>query len=179
MNKHLFILPLTLFFVFYGCATVKVFHANPTVATVSNQYFDLQLEPQPAAGHTYFNAFRFVLTNKTNGPLSIVWEESFYLLNGRKNGQFGWEGMTFDELKEIRNNPYIKVGAGNSLTAVVFPMKLLARLDPKKRARLGESRSEDQFVRGPLPQGKNGMLLTVRMDGKVIQETVFFEISMT
>lgn len=179
MVKYIFVLPLALLLIFSGCATVNVYNANPSFETVDNEYFDLLIEPQPSAGHYYFNAFRFVLTNKTSRPLSIVWEESYYLLNGRKNGQFGWEGMTFEKLKEIRRNPYVAIKAGDTLTGVVFPLKMLARLSLSERARLGESRPEDQFAMGPLPQGKNGMLLTVRADGKIIQETVVFEIGMT
>ena len=179
MIKSFFALPLALLLILFGCATVNVYNSNPSSKTVDNEHFVLLLEPQPAAGHHYFNAFRFVLTNKSSRPLSIVWEQSYYLLNGRKNGQFGWEGMTFEKLKEIRRNPYVEVDAGDTLTGVVFPLKMLARLSLQDRARLGESGPEDQFAMGPLPQGENGMLLTVQADGKVIQETVVFEIGMT
>ena len=148
MVKYFFVLPLALLLIFSGCATVNVYNANPSFETADNEYFDLLLEPQPAAGYHYFNAFRFVLTNKTDRPLSFAWEETYYLFNGRKYGQFGWQGMTFEKLKEIRRNPYAEVKAGDTLTAVVFPLKMLARLSLEERARLGGSRPEDQFAMG-------------------------------
>ena len=80
--------------------------------------------------------------------MSFAWEETYYLFNGRKYGQFGWQGMTFEKLKEIRRNPYAEVKAGDTLTAVVFPLKMLARLSLEERARLGGSRPEDQFAMG-------------------------------
>jgi hypothetical protein len=179
MIKYLFALTLAVLLTLFGCATVNVYRSNPSSKTVDNEYFDLLLEPQPAAGYYYFDAFRFVLSNKSGRPLSIVWDQSYYLLNGRKNGQFGWEGMTSENLKEVRKNPHVEAEAGETITAVIFPLKMMAKLHLRDRAKLGESGPEDQFEMGPLPQGENGMLLTVRTDGKVIQETVAFEIGMT
>ena len=179
MVKHFLAIPLALLLLFSSCATVNVYHSNPASRTVKNEYFDLLIEPQPADGHYYFNAFRFVLTNKSNQPLNILWEQSYYLLNGRKNGQFGWEGMTFESLKEIRKNPYVKIDVGATSTGIVFPLKMMARISLKDRAKLGESKTEDQFEMGPLPKGENGMLLAVQIDGKVVQEKVVFVIDMT
>ena len=159
-----------------ACATVKVYDVQPSFHRISDDYVDVLLEPQPAAGHNYFNAFRFVLQNKTDKSMEIDWFNTYFLLNGQKNGRFGWDGMTFEDLEAVRKNPYATIGPGQTLTAVIFPLKLLARHNRQDAARLGGPGPEGQFALGPLPAGKNGIWLTIMQAGKRYEETLSFDI---
>jgi len=111
-----------------GCAQVSIYSSSPTTRYVSNDYFNAEFEPQKAEGKNYFNAFRIVFKNKTDEDLIIDWSKTYYLLNGRENGRFGWEGMTFEELKEIKSQPLVTIHAGNTYSEVIFPLKLIALL---------------------------------------------------
>ena len=111
--------------------------------------------------------------------MSIDWLNTYYIHDGRRNGQFGWEGMTFEDLNKIRENPYRVIQAGDTLSAIIFPLKLIARLDRNTRARIGGPGPEGQIAFGPIPAGENGMMLTVNQNGKQIQETIVFNIRMT
>lgn len=166
MNKQTLrgVIVLCLVFALAGCAgVVEVYTSKPEVQKVSNDYFTAELEPQLKQGQDFFDSFRLVLTNKTNKKMGIDWENTYYLLNGRRNGRLLWEGVTWDGLKEVRSNPLIPVAAGVTITSVIFPKKLVGRASAMSKGGV-------QYTRGALPEGENGVLLVVRQSGKVIRE---------
>lgn len=160
---------LCLAFTLTGCAGVEVYSSNPEVQRVSNDYFTAEIRPQLKEGQSFFAAFRFVITNKTDKELKIDWENTFYLLNGRRNGPFLWEGVNWDELKEMKSRPLVPVAAGDTISTVIFPARLVGR---------GTARSHGgvQYTRGALPAGENGILLIVRQNGKVVREKMVVSI---
>jgi phospholipid-binding lipoprotein MlaA len=148
----------------------KAYSSQPEIQRASNDYFTAELQPQLKEGQTFFSNFRFVLTNKTDQELSIDWENSYYLVNGRRNGLFLWEGVTWDSLKEIRSQPLVKVAPGSTFTKVIFPAALVGRASAATPGGV-------QYTQGPLPEGENGIVLVVRQDGKVIREQMVVKIS--
>lgn len=152
-----------LLFSLAACAGVKVYTSNPEVQRVSNDYFTAQIEPQLKPGRNFFTTFRFDLTNKTNKDLNIDWENTYYLLNGRRNGRFLWEGVTWDGLKEMRSKPFIPVAPGDTFTSIIFPKNLVGRGSAMTPGGV-------QYIQGALPEGENGILLNVRQDGKVVRQ---------
>jgi hypothetical protein len=165
MNKKalLVVIVLCLIYVLGACAGVEVYTSNPKVQRVSNGSFTAELEPQLKPGQNFFATFGFVLTNKTNKELQIDWENTYYLLDGRRNGRFLWEGVTWDGLKEIRSKPLITVAPGDTITGVIFPKKLVGR-------GTAMSKGGVQYTLGVLPEGENGLLLIVRQNGMVLRE---------
>jgi phospholipid-binding lipoprotein MlaA len=147
-----------------------VYSSKPEIQRVSNDYFAAELEPQLKEGQGFFSTFRFVLTNNTNQDLSLDWENSYYLLNGRRNGLFLWEGVTWDSLKEIRSQPLVPVAPGSTFTEVIFPAALVGRASPTTPGGV-------QYIQGALPEGENGIALVVRQNGKVISERMVVIIS--
>jgi phospholipid-binding lipoprotein MlaA len=147
-----------------------VYSSQPEIQKVSNDYFTAEFEPRLKEGQSFFSAFRFVFTNKTNQELSLDWENSYYLLNGRINGLFLWEGVTWDSLKEIRSQPLVLVAPGSTFTKVIFPAALVGRASPTTSGGV-------QYIQGALPEGENGISLVVRQDGKVISEKMVVTIS--
>jgi hypothetical protein len=160
-----------------GCATAaRVYQSNPTVQSAGNANFEAKLEPLRAEGHDYFNSFRFGFSNKTNKDLIIVWSKSYYLHNGKKRGLFGWEGLTFEQLKGLKAEPDQTFPAGESSSIRIFPLQLLGwkGLGEKKKG----STPEEGFSLGVIPQGENGLSLAVKLDGKLIREKISVNITL-
>ena len=149
---------------------VEIYSSKPEIQRVSNDYFTAELEPQLKEGQGFFSTFLFVLNNKTDQELSLDWENSYYLFNGRRNGLFLWEGVTWDSLKEIRSQPLVLVAPGSTFTKVIFPAALVGRASIMIKGGV-------QYTQGALPGGENGIALVVRQDGKVISEKMVVTIS--
>ena len=111
--------------VMVGCAKEQIYRSVPPMQTVSTSDFEVKLEPLKAEGYDYYNRFSYQFTNKTSGTLTIDWSETFYLRNGKRHGHLGWVGLTFDELRGLKEEPDITVAAGQTETAVLFPLKLI------------------------------------------------------
>jgi len=156
-------------FALAGCAEVEVYTSNPRVQVVINEYFAAELEPQLKPGQVFFSTFRFVLTNKTNKELQIDWENTYYLINDRRNGRFFWEGVTWDGLKEIKSKPFIPVAPGDTFTSVIFPKNLVGRGSAMTTGGV-------QYSQGVLPEGENGILIIVKQDGMVLREKMVLTI---
>ena len=43
-----------------GCAAVQVYSSSPEVQKISNDYFNVELEPQLQEGQNFFTSFRFI-----------------------------------------------------------------------------------------------------------------------
>jgi hypothetical protein len=175
MKKGAVLRIFVLLFFLAGCAGVQGFTSNPTISSSRNDYFEVQLEPQMPEGKNYFNAFRFVFTNRTGKDLIVDWSKTYYILNGRRQGQFGWEGMSFEQLRGIRSQPLLTVSAGNTHSNVIFPLRLIA-WDMRGRESIPRKRPEEAFFPGVIPAGENGILLSVTHEGKVIREKVTLDI---
>jgi hypothetical protein len=152
-----------------GCAAVEVYSSNPAVQKMSSDYFNVELEPQLQEGQNFFTSFRFVLTNKTKKDLYVDWENTFYLFNGRRSGRFVWEGVDWDALKQIRNQPLVPVAAGDTVTAVIFPKSLVGRSRITTTTGL-------RYTSGPLPAGENGIFLVVKHNGREMREKIVVKI---
>ena len=100
--------------VMVGCAKEQIYNSNPPMQSVSTSDFEVKLEPLKAEGYNYYNQFRYQFINKTNGDLIIDWSETFYLRNGKKYGHFGWDGLTFEELRDVKEQPHITIPAGKN-----------------------------------------------------------------
>jgi len=160
-----------------GCSSVRVYTTDPAARQVTSAHFDVLLQPQLAAGKTYFNSFRFVITNKTDKPFSVDWDDSYYLLDGRRQGQFGWTGMRVDELRELQKSPVSIVAPGETRAGVIFPIQFLDRKKLRDGARPGSGETVGQALLGALPEGVNGMELTVNLDGESVRETLTLQIT--
>jgi hypothetical protein len=135
-----------------GCAGEQIYRSEPAVQTVSTTHYEVKLEPLRAEGYNYYNQFRAEFTNKTDGDLVVDWSETYYLQNGKRYGNFGWDGMTFEELRDIKDEPDITVGAGATTP-------------------------EAGFTLGVIPAGEHGMSIAVIKDGKVLRKRVLVTIT--
>jgi hypothetical protein len=158
-----------------GCAGEQIYRSNPSMQTVSTQHYEVKLEPLRAEGYNYYNQFRYTFTNKTNGDLIIDWSETYYLQNGKRYGHFGWVGLTFEELRGLKEEPDITVAAGKTETTVLFPMKLIGWKE--EGVRLKAATPEAGFTNGIIPAGENGMSIAVMKAGKVLRKRILVTIT--
>ena len=158
-----------------GCAGEQVYRSNPSMQTASTQHYEIKLEPLRAEGYNYYNRFRFTFTNKTSGDLVIDWSQTYYLQNGNRYGRFGWEGLTFEELRGINEEPDLTVAAGQTDSAVIFPLKLIGWKE--EGVSMKATTPEAGFTNGVIPAGENGMSIAVIQNGKVMRTSVLVTIS--
>ena len=159
-----------------GCAKEQIYTSNPPMQTVSTSAYEVKLEPLKAEGFGYYNRFSYQFTNKTNGDLVIDWEQTYYLRNGKRHGNFGWEGLSFEQLRDVKDEPEITMGPGKTDKIDIFPIKLIGWREDG--VRMKATTPEAGFTLTPLPEGENGMSIAVVKDGKVLRKSVLVKITM-
>ena len=159
-----------------GCAKEQIYNSVPPLQTVSTSDFEVKLEPLRAEGYSYYNRFRYQITNKTNGDLIVDWSETYYLRNGKRSGHFGWIGLTFEELRDIKEQPDITVPPGEKDEVELFPLALIGWREEGVRKKAATP--EEGFTNTPLPEGENGISLAVRKDGKQLRKRVLVKITL-
>ncbi len=175
MYKKLFWGMILISLVVAGCAKEQIYQSSPSMQTVNTQHYEVKLEPLRAEGYNYYNQFRYQFTNKTNGDLVIDWSETYYLQNGKRYGNFGWEGLTFEELRDLKEEPDITVGAGQTQSALLFPAKLIGWRE--EGVRMKATTPEAGFTLGVIPAGENGMSIAVLQGGKVLRKNILVTIT--
>ena len=163
---------ILLLVVLTACAPSKVWESSPLSQAAENKYYSVQLQPLKNENN-FFTSFRLVVTNKTNKRLEIDWIKTRYIYNGHLNGRFMFEGM---DTKNINNPPPDIISAGNILTKVIWPIKLLAYAPYRdQRVPVGER----GFSRGLMQEGENGMDLVIRQNGQEVREIITLNIAAT
>ena len=163
-----------LLFVLAGCTKTWVWTSAPQVSTFDNNYFKAMFEPR-TTGHTFYVLFRLEIANRTKKDLKIDWNKTRYLLDGRSNGGFVFEGMDPENIRK-QTIPEDIVPAGGIFLKEIAPYKMLARAPLRSRER---KEGEKTIKFGPLPAGENGILLVVRQDGQEIREKIVVNINVT
>jgi hypothetical protein len=158
-----------------GCAKEQIYQSNPSMQTVSTQHYDVKLEPLRAEGYNYYNQFRYSFTNKTSGDLVIDWSQTYYLQNGKRYGNFGLVGLTFEELRGVKEESDITIGPGQTDSAVLFPLKLVGWRE--EGVTMKATTPEAGFTNGIIPAGENGISIAVMQDGKVLRKRVLVTIT--
>ena len=156
-------------------AKEQVFQSSPPMQRVSTSHYEVELEPLKADGYQYFNRFRYRFTNKTDGNLVINWSKSYFIQNGKRNCNFGWEGLTFDQLRGIKDEPAVTIPPGGKDAIQIFPLNLVGW---REEGALKKDQTPEQgFTLGVIPAGEMGLSIAVLKDGKVLRKTIVVKIS--
>ena len=159
-----------------GCAKEQIYNSVPSMQTVSTSDYEVKPEPLKSEGYDYYNRFRYQFTNKTSGDLVIDWEQTYYLRNGKRYGNFGWEGLSFEQLRDVKDEPEITIGPGKIDKIDIFPIKLIGWREDG--VRMKATTPEAGFTLTPLPEGENGMSIAVLKDGKLLRKTISVKITL-
>ncbi|MBI5062487.1 MAG: hypothetical protein HZB87_03195, partial [Desulfatitalea sp.] len=108
----------------------------------------------------YFTGFRLTLHNDGQTPLTLDWNKTRYLHNGRDLGVFIYRGI--DPATIQGNIPAEVVAAGSAFTQVIFPLRTIAFLPSSQMPQEGRR----GFIPGVLPSGENGIRLALIRDGQ-------------
>jgi hypothetical protein len=84
--------------------------------------------------------------------------------------------MSIDELRELQKNPVSIVAPGETRAGVIFPIQFLDRKRLGDWARLESGGTVGQALLGALPEGVNGMELTVNLNGDPVRATLTLQI---
>jgi hypothetical protein len=174
MKKYaVFYITSVIIVTFVGCSKIRVWTSTPVLQTANNPYFEAELEPLLKVEEKFFNAFRLVITNKTNDNLIIDWEKTRYIHDGQNRGGFAFDGLTADN---INNPPPETISADGTFEKVIWPVTLIGyeRLD-SPNVKIGGS----GFSRGVLPEGENSVDLVVRRNKQEIREIIKLNIEVT
>ncbi len=146
-----------------GCAAPKTWVSSPEIENVGNRYYQAEFEPLKR-GHEFFVSFLLSVTNKTDKKLEIDWNKTRYILNGRNYGGFVFKGIDPADVRNSAIPPDI-IPVRGGFSKMISPYRLLARAPIRDS---GKTTSEAGIHPGILPNGKNGIVLVVRQNGKEI-----------
>jgi hypothetical protein len=136
--------------------------SEPDTGAASNNYFQAKLVPLKQ-GNNFFVTFRVEVKNLTQQDMSINWNKTYYMHNGKEYGIFVFKDITPEDVKN-RNIPLDTIPPGANYTKVVAPFKLLSRAPLRVTGETGGIKG------GILPEGKNAMRLVVEQGGREFTE---------
>jgi hypothetical protein len=157
-----FIIPIWLALI--GCSGVQtlsnvVWTAQPESREVDNPLFLAEFEPQKRE-YPYYASFLLTLTNKSDADLIVDWNASRYLIDGRSQGVFVFEGVDPTMVKNA-TIPAEAVAPGAVFSREIMPLRLIAWSPIKEKTTTHRSISP-----GILPVGENGIRLAIRHNGE-------------
>ena len=138
------------------CGPKFVWKSNPNMQQASNEYFDATISP--IFTFDGYKGFILYIHNKTPKNLELDWDKTFYLYRGKKEGDFWFKDIPYGEKKKRRKSNII---TGSMFSKEIFPNSLLYLSTIAKA-----------WVHEPMKEGENGVLLTVKVNGKEVTETL-------
>lgn len=100
-------------------ADAKVKNAECPVQKISNDAFEVSLWPVRQEPGLDWVAFRLTVRNKTATPLSLVWDDTYYMHSDKKDGRFKFENEAFSNKGQLR--PMEVIPAGATFSRVIWP----------------------------------------------------------
>ena len=145
---------ISLLFVGLGCASQQLWRAEPNMQQASNEYYAATISP--IFIFDGYKGFLLYIHNKSPEDLDVVWENTFYIYNGKKEGGFLLRGMRSGDKLDTPS-----IVSGSMFSKEIFPAKLA------EFSTLAMS-----TIYNPMQPGENGILLSVKVGGKEITETL-------
>lgn len=163
MKKKMFnCLFLSLLLIGVGCATKPVWKSEPNTRQVENEYFYATMSP--IFMFDGYKGFLITILNKSASNIEVLWNKTFYLYNGERNGDFMLEGMRFSDRKKTK--PHDIIVSGRLFSMEIFPSRL-AELSSLAKA----------WIRDSMKPGENGIHLTVKVGQKEMTEKLTLNFS--
>lgn len=136
--------------------------ATPRYREADNSLCRVRITPQKG-DKPYYAFFVLTLLNKSETELSIDWNKSRYVHDGRPQGMLVFEGIDPQAVKN-QTVPEESVSPGDRLARNLMPMRLIAWSSIKEKTTNARAINP-----GMLPAGENGILLYLRQaDGSPI-----------
>ncbi len=132
-----------------------------------------QVEFRPVkGGKPFYSAFAITISNTGTDALTVDWQATRYLHDGKSKGRFMFAGLTAEAIR--RALPSDTVAPGGRLEREIWPIELVA-MAPYRDYSVKAGASG--FSRGVIPAGQNGIRLVLHTGGKTAVETLSVRIS--
>ena len=146
-----------------GCATPNVRMAvRPGV--LYQESYDIVLNPQ-LNKNSKADSYLLTINNKTSSNIELDWNKTFWVQKGSASGGFMFDGIPYED-REKPKPPDI-ILPNTKFEKIIFPNELVVYMIGRYRG----------FFHGLLPAGRNGIYLTLKIDGEEINEKVVCRIS--
>jgi len=146
---------------FSGCGGTYHSVSIPTKISKENVYFTAKIEPTLASMIAGYSAFNLKIQNNSNKDLEINWNKTYFIQGGQTRGTFMFEGILFID----RNNPKSPdiVFANGNYEKTIYPNNYVKF-------------SQGSWLHYGTGLGKQGVYLTVNVDGKEIKQKIMIDI---
>ena len=162
-----------LLFVLTGCTPMpmKTWTSSPVKQTAQNPYYEVRFEPLKQ-NNNFFEMFRLTVINKSDKNLTIDWNKTRYIFNGRTRGVFVFKGINPEDIKNL-TIPADTVPPRAKFSKEIAPAKLVAFAPIGDRS---ISAAKSGFSPGVIPEGENGMYLVIRTPEQEMRENITLNI---
>lgn len=163
---------LSILLLLAGCASTPkmVYVSSPEVLKSSNKIFDVQMKPIKL-DNPFYVGFQLTIQNKSATRLSIDWDKTQYVHNGKNQGVFVFKGIDPDSVPS--GMPKETIDAGETLSKPIYPIKKLGFLPKREMSKPGGN----NFFPGILPNGKNSAFLAIEQGDQRWRELLTFQFS--
>lgn len=107
-----------------------------------------------------FRGFKLVIENKTNNDLNLVWDDTYYLVNGEARGGFMFEGVVFSKRTEKKQDMLILPKTKRQID--IYPNEAV---DFMKPAVIGSMVLPGGWTHEDLGTGEHGAYLKIKGKG--------------
>ena len=152
-----------------GCATPMAWRGEPSPATASNEHYSAEVVPVCTDGRMGeaggCTGFILKVTNKTAKDIEINWNKTAYIRGGQTSGGFMFDGVVYRD--RAAPKPPDVVFANGSMEKAIWPNNLIDFLGSRSGG----------WHHWPMPEGENGVYLSVVADGKEINQKITVRIT--
>lgn len=105
-------------------------------------------------------AFDLNIINKTKEDITLDWNKTLYIENGKTKGGFMFEGVVYRD--RYNNKPPDIIFAESKYNKIIMPNLLVTF-------------KYSHWLNTPMPEGRNGIYLTLKIKDKEISEKLLIE----
>jgi len=143
-----------------GCSGKYHFTQVPDETKVIRD-FAIEITPVDSSINDAYSAFNLNFTNNTNSAVKIDWNKTYFLDNNETRGRFMLAGTRFRDRNKPR--PLETVEAHETFSELIYPVDYAVHYD-------------HGWTNSGFGTGKRGILLTVLMNNREINQTVVLDI---
>jgi hypothetical protein len=144
--------------------------SEPRVKSMATEAYQIDFQPV-GEQEGLFTGFMLSMRNTSTVAITVDWNKSRYMYNGKGQGGFVFKGV---KAENVNNIPADVIPPGGSLSRELWPLKLVA-IAPIRSSSVAHG--ERGFSPGAIPVGENGILLVMSVGEKITRQSVAVTIS--